>query len=77
MCMNNKQSLEINFTHFTNKNPQIAIWLAEEPALVLPILNRVAFELVCEVYPSYNNLFKEIFVRIRDLPVEDKLRDLR
>jgi len=75
--MNNKQSLDINFNHLSQKNPQIAIWLAEEPALVLPTLSHVAMDLISEVYPDYSNLYKEVFVRVKELPVEDKLRDLR
>jgi DNA replication licensing factor MCM2 len=58
-------------------NPTLAIWLAEEPALMLPILDNVAKDLVSEVYPDYTNTAKRIFVRVKDLPVEDKLRDLR
>ena len=63
--------------HLSTKYPTLAIWLAEEPILILPILNDVALELVIEVYPSYNVIHNEVFVRIRELPVEDKLRDLR
>ena len=44
---------------------------------MLPILNDVAIELVGEVYPDYSKIFDVIFVRVKDLPVEDKLRDLR
>jgi DNA replication licensing factor MCM2 len=43
----------------------------------LPIFNEVAFELVTEVFPSYENVYKNVYVRIRDLPIEDNLRDLR
>lgn len=75
--MNNKQTLEVVFTHLSSKNPTLAIWLAEEPALMLPIMNEVATELVDEVYPDYKQHFAKIFVRIKELPVEDKLRDLR
>jgi DNA replication licensing factor MCM2 len=57
MCQNNKQSLEIVFNHLSTKQPTIAIWLAEEPALMLPILNDVAMELVSEVYPDYSRIF--------------------
>lgn len=39
-------------------NPTLAIWLAEEPALMLPILNGVAKDLVSEVYPDYQNTAK-------------------
>jgi len=77
MCQNNKQSIEVNFVHISNKLPGIAIWIAEEPAKMIPILNDVAADIVAEVYPDYSKIHSEIFVRIRDLPVEDKLRDLR
>ena len=55
----------------------MAIWIAEEPSLLIPILSEVACELVYEVYPNYPKIHKEIFVRIKNLPIEDKLRDLR
>jgi len=77
MCLNNKQSLEITFLHLSQKYPTLAIWLAEEPSLILPVLNEVAYELVNEVYPSYYKIHQEVYVRVRDLPLEDKLRDLR
>ena len=77
MCTNNKQSLDVTYSHITVQMPTLAIWIAEAPAAVLPILNQVAFELVTEVFPQYEQIFKEVFVRIRDLPLEDKLRDLR
>jgi DNA replication licensing factor MCM2 len=43
----------------------------------LPVLNEVAFELVGEVYPDYYKIHNEVYIRVKDLPVEDKLRDLR
>jgi len=77
MCQQNKQSIEVNFVHISNKQPSLAIWLAEEPSSMLPILNEVAADIVSEVFPDYSKIHAEIFVRIRDLPVEDRLRDLR
>lgn len=77
MCGNNKQSLEVTFNHLSAKYPTLAIWLAEEPELILPIFNQVALDITEEIFPDYKNIHREIFVRIRDLPVEDKLRDLR
>ena len=45
---------------------------------MLPILNTVASEIVQEIYPDYTEQFhQEIYVRISELPVEDKLRELR
>uniref|UniRef100_A0A7S3N4W0 DNA replication licensing factor MCM2 n=1 Tax=Euplotes harpa TaxID=151035 RepID=A0A7S3N4W0_9SPIT len=77
MCSNNKQSLEVTYSHLSLKIPTLAIWVAECPSLTLPIFNEVAFELVTEVFPAYENVYKQVFVRIRDLPIEDNLRDLR
>lgn len=77
MCQHNKQSIEVNFGHLSSRQPTLAIWLAEEPAIMLPILNEVANDTVLEVYPDYSNIHEAVFVRVRDLPVEDKLRDLR
>lgn len=77
MCSNNKQSLEVTYSHLSHKVPTLAIWVAECPSLILPIFNEVAFELVTEVFPAYENIYKQVYVRIRDLPIEDNLRDLR
>jgi DNA replication licensing factor MCM2 len=77
MCLNNKQSLELTYNHLSTKFPTLAIWLAEEPLLILPILNEVAYELVNEVYPVYFKIHSEVYVRVGDLPVQDRLRDLR
>lgn len=77
MCQNNKQSFQIDFRDLSNKVPTLAIWLAEEPALIIPMFNVVALELVTEMYPDYPNTHSHIFVRIDNLPVEDKLRELR
>jgi DNA replication licensing factor MCM2 len=77
MCANNKQSLEITFIHLSQRYPFLAIWLAEEPSLMLPILNEVALEVTLELFADYHLIHHTIYARIRDLPVEDKLRDLR
>lgn len=53
MCSNNKQSLEITFQHLSFKYPFLAIWLAEEPSLMLPILNEVALEVTLELFSDY------------------------
>ncbi|CDW86911.1 mcm2 3 5 family protein [Stylonychia lemnae] len=77
MCSQNKQSLEVNFSHLSRQNPTLAIWLAEEPLRILPILNTVAYEITLELYSEYFNIHNELYVRIIELPVEDKIRDLR
>ena len=72
-----KQSLEITFHHLSQKLPSLAIWIAEEPECLLPILNEVAWEIIIETYPNFEKIHDKIFVRIKQLPIEDKLRDLR
>jgi len=69
--------LEIVFENLSRKQPTLAIWLAEEPALMLPILNEVAMDITSEVYPDYHRIHDQIFIRVRELPVLDTLRDLR
>lgn len=56
MCANNKQSLEITFNHLSVKYPYLAIWLAEEPSLMLPILNEVALEVTLELFTDYHQI---------------------
>ncbi|OMJ72124.1 hypothetical protein SteCoe_29507 [Stentor coeruleus] len=77
MCAENKQSLEISYSHLTAANPTIALWVADEPQAILPFLNEIAFEIVLSQFKAYSNIFQEIYVRIRDLPIGDQLRDLR
>ena len=77
MCSDNKQTLEVSYTHLVAANPTIALWVADEPQVILPFLNEIAFEIVLSQFKAYSNIFQEIFVRIRDLPIGDQLRDLR
>lgn len=77
MCSANKQSLEITYLHLTQANPTLAYWIFETPALILPYLNQVAFELACKYFPGYENIHHEIYIKIKDFPLEEKLRDLR
>jgi DNA replication licensing factor MCM2 len=57
--------------------PTIAYWLFENPALIFPFMNEVGFEITCKQYPGYENIHEEIFVKIREFPMEESLRELR
>lgn len=46
MCTNNLQSLYIVYHEFSRDFPTLAIWLAEEPSLMLPILDSVAMDVL-------------------------------
>jgi DNA replication licensing factor MCM2 len=77
MCTQNKQSLEVNFAHINESNSFLASWILQSPKLTIPILNDIGFTLACEIFPQYSNIHNEIYIRIRDLPILDNLRDLR
>ena len=77
MCANNKQSLEVHYNHISNAYETLAMWIGLEPAIILPLLNNIAFEVANDYFPGYENIQTEIYVRIRDLTIKDKIRDLR
>lgn len=55
----------------------LSLWICEEPAIVFPLFNEVAFKVANKMYPGYFNIQSEVFVRITNLPVLDPIRDLR
>jgi hypothetical protein len=56
MCTTNKQSIEISYNDIKNTNPTLATWIAFEPMVIFPYLNRIAYNLACKQYPSYANI---------------------
>ena len=51
MCTMNKQSMQLVYKHFSDIYPNLAIWLAEEPSLMLPILNETLMDTLLHLYP--------------------------
>lgn len=77
MCRQNLASLEVSYVHLSNAQPVLGIWLADAPRDMLVIFDEVLFEVVCTYFPEYDNIHDEVHVRISDLPLADRLRDLR
>ena len=77
MCSANEQSLQVSYLKLSYTAPLLAIWLADAPREMLSIFDKVAWECVLDQFPMYNAIHHEVFVRITELPIEDKLRDLR
>ena len=77
MTTNNRQSLEVSFPHLYSTNHFLGEWVLLYPDIVIPYLDDIAFELTIEIYPSYSNIFKEIFVRIREPPQILNIRELK
>uniref|UniRef100_A0A7S3D6T3 DNA replication licensing factor MCM2 n=1 Tax=Palpitomonas bilix TaxID=652834 RepID=A0A7S3D6T3_9EUKA len=77
MCKANKQSLEVSYAHLSRGAPIMAIWLADAPRPILEIFEEVAWKVVTHYFPNYESVHPHIYVRFTDLPIADKLRDLR
>ena len=45
LCTHNYQSLEVSFMHISTYDPQLAIWLADEPRIILQYLKDVLLPL--------------------------------
>jgi DNA replication licensing factor MCM2 len=77
MCVNNRQSLEVSYLHLSRLEPTLAIWVADAPADMLELFNEVAKSEALKLYPAYEAIAKDIFVRITKLPIVDQIRDIR
>ena len=77
MCDANKQSLEVSYMHLSQAQPVFGIWVADAPGAILEVLDDAAMDVVSQQYPNYQEIHPDIFVRIIDLPIVDKLRDIR
>lgn len=77
MAQRNEQSLEIEIGDIIHSMSMIAAWIVEAPKDMLAILEEVARDVVLSLFPYYDTIHQEIYVRILDLPGTEKLRDLR
>ncbi|EEB07262.1 MCM complex subunit Mcm2 [Schizosaccharomyces japonicus yFS275] len=73
----NSESLPVNYAHLGESKPVLAYFLANAPAQVLRIFDRVALEATLLHYPDYERIHSEIHVRITNLPTCFTLRELR
>jgi hypothetical protein len=75
----NKQSLEVDWRHMhqlLGMRP-VAAACADAPRDVLALLDVAAGEVVFGAYPEYEQIHRDIHVRITGLPVDDSIRELR
>ncbi|KAF0700905.1 Aste57867_8591 [Aphanomyces stellatus] len=77
MAQRNEQSLEIEIGDIIQCMSIFAAWIVEAPKDMLSLLDEVARDVVLSLFPYYDTIHKEIFVRILDLPGTEKIRDLR
>lgn len=77
MCADNSCSLTVSYSHICSKIPILAIWLADVPREMLQIFDEVLNAVTKSMFPNYEAITKSVHVRITDIPLSDKIRDLR
>jgi len=78
MCAGNKESLDVSFMELSKRAPTLAVYVADAPKQMLQIFGDTAMsEVLKRHFPRYNDIHKEIHVRISELPICDSLRDIR
>lgn len=77
MCTNNEKSMDVTYKDLSDMFPTLAYWIFETPNIIIPYLNSVVYNLACNYYPGYINIQDEVYVKIKDFPLEEKIRDLR
>ena len=63
--------------HLSKKDRIIATWVADAPSLDVADIRRGVEEGSVEMYPAYEDIHPEVFVRISELPIVDQIRDIR
>lgn len=77
MCADNGSSLEVSYVHLGEAQSLLAIWLTDVPRDMLQIFDNVLQDEVLKEFEDYRQISQDIHVRITDLPISDRLRDLR
>jgi DNA replication licensing factor MCM2 len=77
MCSNNLQSLEVDFSHLSDAVPVLSFWLFDSPSLLMPYLNQVVFDIARKLFPNYETVHPEVFVKIKNYPLQENIRDLK
>ncbi|KAF4522245.1 hypothetical protein B566_EDAN009089 [Ephemera danica] len=77
MCENNHSSFVVEFPVLVTKEQVLAYFLPEAPLEMLQIFDKVAKELVLNMFPQYERVSSEIHVRISELPLVEDIRTFR
>jgi len=77
MVEDNKESLVVDYNMLGEHQDVLAFFLPEAPLEMLECFDQATKHVVLGMYPLYENIAKEIHVRISNLPVEEDIRSLR
>ncbi|KAF1745531.1 hypothetical protein MXB_192 [Myxobolus squamalis] len=77
MCEQNGQSLIVDYNVLVIHYQILAYFLPEAPVEMLEIFNDAAKEVVLLMYPRYERIITDVYVRIANLPIIEEIRSLR
>lgn len=77
MSEENRCSFEVDYTILSGAEQVLALFLPEAPTEMLEIFNEAAKEVVLSMFPAYERIHKNIYVRITGLPLIEEIRSLR
>lgn len=73
----NRESLVVDYNILASAEHVLAYFLPEAPTEMLKVFDEAAKDVVLSMYPRYDQIVKEIHVRISDLPLIEDIRSLR
>lgn len=73
----NQQSFELEYTVLAQEQPALALFLVEAPDEIFEIFNPAAKEVVLSMYPAYERIASDIYVRIKELALTEEIRQIR
>jgi DNA replication licensing factor MCM2 len=80
MAEEHQHHLDVSFLHLQNWSPNLALWISEEPAKILPILNETLMSEAERKFSIYKNLRamdeNELRVGVHSFPLGEKIREL-
>eukprot|EP01084_Bolivina_argentea_P100194 179958_1 len=77
MCQDNQCSLSVSYMHLSEFAAVLAIWLVEQPTIMIELFDGVGMDVAKISFPDYESIHSAIHIRITNLPLTDELRDLR
>lgn len=77
MVRANTSTLEVDYVDLAHWIPQVAIWVADLPNDVLPILDETGKEVASSEFEGYEAIQDHVYIRIANIPLQESIRDLR
>jgi len=80
MAEEHQRHLDVSFTHIQQWSAKLALWIAEEPVRVLPILNETLLGEAVAKFGTYQQLMEseenELKVSVYGFPIREPIREL-